>query len=163
LLFFTVFALLTLSGCGTKEAAVSEPVPQVRVQQPERPPPPSLIEMVYIAGSTFSMGSARGTPFSHNIERPVHQVTIRNFYLGKYEVTQGEYFEVTGIRPSNFVTNADDEGPDGWKKLPVEMVSWYEAIVFCNKLSIKENLNPVYHINGNTNPELWGSPPSVRD
>jgi formylglycine-generating enzyme required for sulfatase activity len=39
------------------------------------------------------------------------------------------------------------------------MVNWYEALVFCNKLSVKEKLNPVYRINGSTNPNDWGEAP----
>jgi formylglycine-generating enzyme required for sulfatase activity len=81
--------------------------------------------------------------------------------MGIYEVTQGEYFEVTGQRPANFRTNKDDESPNGWMKLPVEQVSWYNALVFCNKLSIKEKLSPVYRINGSTNPDDWGRVPTV--
>jgi formylglycine-generating enzyme required for sulfatase activity len=46
-------------------------------------------------------------------------------------------------------------------RLPVEQVSWYNALAFCNKLSIKENLTPVYSINGKTDPDEWGQVPTV--
>jgi formylglycine-generating enzyme required for sulfatase activity len=68
-------------------------------------------------------------------EKPLHQVTIsKPFYISKYEVTQKEWVEVMGSNPSN------------WKgdNLPVERVSWYDAIEYCNKRSIKEGLTPAY-------------------
>jgi formylglycine-generating enzyme required for sulfatase activity len=117
--------------------------------------------MVSIPHGSFTMGSPPGTTFSLNIERPAHQVTLQGFLLGKYEVSQGQYFEVTGTRPSNFYTNLYDTDPEGWRNLPVEMVSWYDALVFCNRLSIREGLHPVYRINGNVNPDTWGTPPLV--
>jgi len=63
--------------------------------------------------------------------------TLSNFYIGKYEVTQKEWNEVMGSNPSTF------KGDD----LPVEMVSWYDVVEYCNKRSIKEGLNPYYNIN----------------
>jgi sulfatase modifying factor 1 len=63
-------------------------------------------------------------------------VTISDFYIGKYDVTQEEWVEVMGSNPSKF------KGDD----LPVEMVSWYDSIEYCNKRSIKEGLQPYYNI-----------------
>ena len=160
-LFVAVLAVVVFAACGTKPDVVDDPKPVRSAPERRRGPLPPLIDMVSIPAGTFSMGSPRGTAQSLNIESPVHEVTIRAFLLGKYEVTQGQYSEVTGKRPSNFITNIDDDSPDGWMKLPVEMVSWYEAIVFCNKLSIKENLSPVYRIIGSVNPDDWGNPPSA--
>lgn len=68
-----------------------------------------------------------------------NSVTIPDFYIGKYEVTQQEWTEVMGSNPSAF------KGDD----LPVEMVSWYDAIEYCNQRSIKEGLKPYYHIDKN--------------
>ncbi|PXV95689.1 formylglycine-generating enzyme required for sulfatase activity [Lachnotalea glycerini] len=62
--------------------------------------------------------------------------TISDFYMSKYEITQKEWVEVMGSNPSEF---QDDN-------LPVEMVSWYDCIEYCNKRSIKENLQPYYNI-----------------
>jgi formylglycine-generating enzyme len=64
-------------------------------------------------------------------------ITIPDFYMSKYEVTQKEWVEVMGSNPSEF------EGED----LPVEMVSWYDCIEYCNKKSLKEGLDPYYEIN----------------
>ncbi|AZS13820.1 formylglycine-generating enzyme family protein [Paenibacillus lutimineralis] len=66
-------------------------------------------------------------------------VTISNFYIGKYEVTQKEWAEVMGYSPSGF------QGDN----LPVEMVTWYDAIEYCNQRSIKEGLAPYYNIDQN--------------
>ncbi len=65
------------------------------------------------------------------------KITIPDFYIGKYEVTQKEWVEVMGSNPSKF--RGDN--------LPVEMVSWYDCVEYCNKRSIKEGLKPYYIIN----------------
>ena len=44
---------------------------------------------------------------------------------------------------------------------PVEEVSWYDVLVFCNRLSIQEGLTPVYSISGSTNPDRWGNVPTI--
>jgi formylglycine-generating enzyme required for sulfatase activity len=159
---FIIIAVLTFTACGAKKAVIpdAEPLRPVIAQPQENIVP--IIEMIFIPGGSFQMGSPRGTAFSLDDERPAHKVTLNNFYLGKYEVTQGQYFEVTGTRPSNFASNPEDSVPDGWKNLPVEMVNWYEALVFCNKLSVKERLEPVYRMNGSTNPGNWGETPLIQ-
>ena len=90
--------------------------------------------MVYVEGGSFQMGSNDGD----SDEKPVHQVTVSSFWIGKYEVTQAEWKEVMGSNPSN------------WKgdQLPVESVSWYDAVDYCNKRSIKEGLTPCYSGSG---------------
>lgn len=64
---------------------------------------------------------------------------ISNFYIGKYEVTQKEWGEIMGSNPSQF--RGDN--------LPVEMVSWYDCVEYCNKRSIKEGFKPYYNIDKN--------------
>jgi formylglycine-generating enzyme required for sulfatase activity len=63
-------------------------------------------------------------------------VTLSDFYIGKYDVTQKEWMEVMGSNPSKFKGD----------NLPVEMVSWYDSVEYCNKKSIKEGLKPYYNI-----------------
>lgn len=147
-----LFTALLLYACATTKEGPSPVI--------EDDPFQYLIETVLVPGGSFLMGSPPGTAGSNDRERPVHTVSISSFLMGKYEVTQGQYFTVMGTRPSNTTSNSEDPGEDGWKKLPVEMINWYEALVFCNKLSIDENLSPVYRINGSTNPADWGDIPT---
>jgi len=91
---------------------------------------------VQINGGTFTMGSPEDEPEREDDEGPQHQVTVSSFYMGKYEVTQKEYQEVMGTNPSEFKGD----------NLPVENVSWYDAIEYCNARSQKEGLTPAYTI-----------------
>jgi formylglycine-generating enzyme required for sulfatase activity len=90
--------------------------------------------MVLVEGGTFQMGSTNG----EDNEKPAHTVTVKSFYMGKYEVTQKEWREVMGNNPSYFKGDT----------LPVEQVSWYEAVEYCNRLSLKEGLSPAYRGSG---------------
>ncbi len=113
----------------------SAPEPSPVATRPGTPelarPPQTLInsldmEFVLIPAGDFSMGSANGA----NDARPVHTVRIsREFYLGKYEVTQGQWEAVMGTNPSQF---------KGESKRPVEQVSWEDAQEFIRKLNVKE-------------------------
>jgi formylglycine-generating enzyme required for sulfatase activity len=90
-----------------------------------------------------------------------HQVRLtKGFYLGKYPVTQAQYEVVMKTNPSRFKSSSGGDNPANH---PVENVSWYEAIVFCNRLSMEEGLTPAYRINGNTNPSAWGNVPTKSD
>ena len=93
-------------------------------------------EMVRVPGGSFQMGDTVGG--GRDDERPVHTVTLSAFSIGKYEVTQALYESVTGNNPSKFKGG----------NLPVEQVSWYDVIEFCNKLSEREGLKPAYAVNG---------------
>jgi len=118
----------------------------------------SGIEMISIPAGTFTMGSpASEAPF--NSDETQHSVTLSAFSMGKYEVTQEQWVAVMGSNPSWFTTAVEGEsGTPG--KLPVECVSWYDVLVFCNKLSVLEGLAPVYSINGSTDTTTWGVVPT---
>ena len=91
--------------------------------------------MVRIEPGTFTMGSNESDD-----EKPPHTVRItKPFYLAAHEVTQGQYQAVMGENPS-FFKGSDD--------LPVERVSWLDAVRFCNTLSEREKRKPCYQING---------------
>ena len=113
-------------------------------------------EMVPVYPGSFQMGKDGGSDSASTI--PVHQVTLTGFYIGKYEVTQELYEAVMGTNPSNFKTGADS-GEDQEKR-PVETVRWFDALVFCNRLSILEGLTPAYRINNSTDPANWGTVPA---
>ena len=65
--------------------------------------------------------------------------SVSPFYMGIYEVTQKEWRAVKGSNPSNFKGD----------NLPVECVSWFDAVDYCNRLSQKDGLTPAYTISGN--------------
>jgi len=87
----------------------------------------SVLEMVYIPGGTFMMGSPETESDRHSNETPQHQVTVPTFFAGKYLIAQAQWQAVMGNNPSTF------KG----EKRPVEDVSWLNAVEFCNKLSQK--------------------------
>ncbi|WP_339222316.1 SUMF1/EgtB/PvdO family nonheme iron enzyme [Paenibacillus sp. FSL H8-0332] len=68
------------------------------------------------------------------------EMTLPDFYIGKYEITQQEWLEVMKNNPSQFQGD----------KLPVESVTWYDAVEYCNERSVKEGLTPYYNIDKNT-------------
>jgi formylglycine-generating enzyme required for sulfatase activity len=106
------------------------------------------IEMVQIRGGTFTMGSPTSEA-NRNSDETQHQVRLtKGFYLGKYPVTQAQYLAVTGTNPSYFTGPVSPETSTANR--PVEQVTWYDAVEFCNKLSEKEGLAPVYTITGRT-------------
>jgi formylglycine-generating enzyme required for sulfatase activity len=101
-----------------------------------RPGGPAPAGMVWVEGGTFRMGSTNG----EDNERPVHSVTVQGFYMGKFEVTQREWQDIMGGNPSRWKGDA----------LPVAMVSWYDAVEYCNRRSVKEGLVPAYRGGGET-------------
>jgi uncharacterized repeat protein (TIGR02543 family) len=112
-------------------------------------------EMVYVPGGSFQMGTTSG---GESNERPVHTVTLSGFYMGKYEVTQAQYQAVIGSLPSSLTSTSNTYGKGD--NYPVYYVSWYDALVFCNRLSITEGLTPAYLISGSTDPSAWGTVPT---
>ena len=127
-------------------------------QEPQSPQPKREwtnsigIKLVRIEAGSFLMGSTKNQIDQlmqmfpdikrewFDGEQPQHPVKItRPFFLGIHEVTQSQYQAVMGERPSHF-KGSDD--------LPVEQVSWLDAVLFCNKLSEQEKRTPFYRING---------------
>jgi formylglycine-generating enzyme required for sulfatase activity len=108
----------------------------VRVQSTLFLPPPG---MVTIPGGTFVMGSpaTESGPYRNETQHPV--TLTRDFYMGKYEVTQKEYLAVMGSNPSYFTTKDYDGkaiSPD--LNRPVEQVSWNDAMNYCAKVTASE-------------------------
>lgn len=90
---------------------------------------------VFIKGGSFQMGSPESEAW-RSVDETQHTVTVSDFYMSKYELTQKEYEEITGKNPSNF----------SGENLPVENISWLDAVAYCNARSEKDGLNPVYTI-----------------
>jgi len=146
--------LLALIGC--KEPDDNTPPLPIPI-----PKPPSItgfadVELLLVSKGSFQMGKDLGTEFDD--VTPVHTVTLtRDFYMGKYEVTQLQYKTVMGSLPSLLLVGGDYGQGNNY---PVYFVNWYDALVFCNKLSILEGLTPVYSIEGKTDPAIWGAAPA---
>ncbi|MDR1099339.1 MAG: SUMF1/EgtB/PvdO family nonheme iron enzyme [Treponema sp.] len=77
---------------------------------------------------------------------------VSSFRMGEREVTQEEWNKVMSF----------PRGTEG-NTYPAHHVSWYEAVVFCNKLSILEGKDPAYMINNSTDPDKWGKIPNLTD
>jgi formylglycine-generating enzyme required for sulfatase activity len=77
-------------------------------------------------------------------------IITTGYWMGETEVTQELFQAVMGINPSGFDGNTGNEPETGetQNKRPVERVSWYDAIAFCNKLSIADGKEPVYSVSG---------------
>ncbi|MFI3306227.1 MAG: SUMF1/EgtB/PvdO family nonheme iron enzyme [Rikenellaceae bacterium] len=101
-------------------------------------------EMIFVEGGTFTMGCDdtvnAGSGGTFNDEAPAHSVTLDPFYIGNYEVTQREWQEVMGSNPSYFIGET----------LPVDRVTWYDTIEYCNARSAKEGFAPYYTIDKTT-------------
>ncbi len=101
--------------------------------------------MVLVEGGSFTMGSPPSETGRYDSEI-AHTVNVSSFYISKHEVTQGLYQDVMHSNPSHF------RGDPG---RPVENVNWYDAISFCNKLSERDGLQPVYTIDGSVVTADW--------
>jgi len=106
-------------------------------------------EMVFVPGGSFQMGDTVGN--GSDYERPVHTVTLSAFYMGKYVVTQKEWYDVMGttIRQQRDMVGKSEQLYGEGDNYPMYYVSWHEAVEYCNKRSVKEGLTPVYRGSGN--------------
>ncbi len=96
-------------------------------------------DMVRIKAGTFLMGSPQNETLGRDDEQLHRVVLTRDFFMGRYEVTQAFYQEIMGSNPSyNHVCPT----------CPVEMISWRDAVLFCNVVSRKAGLRAAYQIHG---------------
>jgi formylglycine-generating enzyme required for sulfatase activity len=93
------------------------------------------LEMVSIPGGTFLMGSPETEPDRQNREGPQHEVTVPEFFMGRYSVTQAQWHFVAENLPQVNQTLKADPSRFKGKDLPVERVSWDDAVEFCDRLS----------------------------
>ena len=134
-LFYSVLPVLCLflAGC-----ASSNPVKYIRKPAKEITSPGTGMKLTLIPSGPFKMGTKDDGFPGDNDESPQHKVTLSNpFYIGTYEVTQGEFESVMGFNPST---------QKGSPRLPVEMVTWFDAVAFCNHLSQLDHLAAAYRI-----------------
>lgn len=95
-------------------------------------------QMVYVNAGTFNNGSSN--------------VTLSSYYMGRCEVTQFEWLFIMGTNPSYYPQGTDLPTPD----LPVESITWFEAIEYCNIRSVSEGYSPCYSYGAyGTNTSSW--------
>ncbi len=118
--FVFTAVVLGLSGCSRKESSIT-----IAAES-------QTDHLVLIEGGRF-----KNTKSTNYLGKTI---TVPSFYIGQYEVTQKEWSDVMGSNPSQF------QGDN----LPVETVSWYDCVEYCNERSKKEGLKPYYNIDKNT-------------
>ncbi len=94
------------------------------------------LEMVSIPKGSFTMGAPASEAKSYYFERPQHQVTIKPFLLGKYPINQAQWAAVAKLPKIQYDLKPDPSHFKG-KNLPIENVSWNDAVEFCVRLSQK--------------------------
>lgn len=94
--------------------------------------------MVSIPGGSFIMGSPENESGRRSAEAPQHRVTVDSFYMSKYPITQAQWRFVASLPQVNRELDADPSSFKG-DNLPAEQVSWYEAVEFCDRISVHTN------------------------
>ena len=137
---------------------------------------PPLIKTIFVEGGTFEMGCTSEQSDCYNDALPVHTVTVNSLYIGKYEVTNAQVVEVFNWAlqqgkitiSSTTLQNAEGDQQElldldankcqisydgtqlyvenNYDDYPVIEISWYGAAAFCNYLSEREGLTPVYNL-----------------
>ncbi|MEM6866807.1 MAG: formylglycine-generating enzyme family protein [Cyanobacteria bacterium P01_C01_bin.121] len=98
-------------------------------------PPEFSLEVVFVPGDTFLMGSPDNEPERIGDEGPQHSVRVPSFSMGRYPVTQAQWRFVAELDAVNRELDPDPSSFKGDNR-PVEQVNWYEAVEFCERLSI---------------------------
>lgn len=124
-------------GSPAKQIKHQESLPQKKKKKTS----PTAANMIPITGGTFEMGDVLNDN-EYDDEKPVHKVTVNDFYLAKYAITFEEY--------DAFCDATEREKPSdrewGRGKHPAINVNWYDAVEYCNWLSRQEGFTPVYTI-----------------
>ena len=166
-------------GCTHYQQALALATSGVTINENTTSTPANIPDnMVFIKGGSFQMGSKDG----NGDEKPVHQVTVSDYYLSRVEVTVQEFSQF--VENTNYKTDAEKDGGSyfweggEWKKKagidwrydakgdlrptseydhPVIHVSWNDAVAYCNWLSETQSLNPVYTITGDNVTANWNA------
>lgn len=147
----------------------------IKEKKPRKPLSAKAKKIIAIvSGSVCGVLAAGGIFFGVKQVRKSSLVMVKvpgkDYSISRTEVTQKLYESVMGENPSYFCR--DNEGLDEYElenlkrntsNYPVENVSWYDAIYFCNKLSEKKGLQPVYAVDGETNVRKWDYEPHNED
>ena len=148
--------IVVIISCASEEVKGPEAASRTEESTPSKPelppveivniPPPkgktyknSLgVEFVQIPAGEFQMGCSKGDTECEDNEKPLHLVKItKSFYMGKFEVTQGQWTKLMGSNPSSFKECGEN--------CPVENVSWNDAHEFIERLCTREKYSPCKH------------------
>lgn len=100
-------------------------------------------EMVFVEGDVYNMGCTNEQNGCGPDEYPAHEVTLTDFFIGKYEVTQSQW---NALIPEY---TPDNSGFGTGDTHPVYNISWYDVVTFCNRLSLQEGYTPCYYFDEN--------------
>lgn len=149
-------SVLLLTACGGSAASTGAPAatPPAENRTEVSPMEPSIATsstaqalpegFVLIPGGSFVMGSPEAEAWRSDDETQ-HEVTVSDFFMSTLEVTQAEYTALMGVNPSNFVGEA----------MPVESLTWLDAIAYCNARSEAEGRTPVYTLESDGMTVSW--------
>ena len=113
------------------------------------------INFVYVQGATITGAITADGYTTSEVFKDEKTVTVPDLYVCDHEVTQAEYEKYCsygGKSPSSTYGDGNN--------YPAYWVSWYDALVYCNKRSIAEGLTPCYTISDSTDPDDWGTVPT---
>ena len=153
-----IVALTVIMGLAACRSTAERPSQPEKFQRPAPEWGPHLSpEMIWVKEGSFLMGSDDLMDID---ARPVHEVTMSGFYMSKNLITQAQYHAATKFCPFYFYGKSGStppyiraelpEGAASGDILPAEQVTWFDAVEFCNKLSLLEGYTPVYTISNRT-------------
>lgn len=120
---------------GSNDGALASAAPESRVF-PSAPPKAATEDgFILLPSGSFLMGNDEGLKY----EKPTHRVGISAFAISPFEVTFKEWLDIMGHLPGNMEVNPAQSA---------EFITWYEAVDYCNRLSIKRGFEPAYKIDG---------------
>ena len=156
LIVFSV-SVLFFAACGDDILLLPSDAP---AEAPAGPLPLIPVEMEPVPGGVVTLGRNLGNVGGD--VTPTSQVMLSSFYIGRYPVTQEQFNQIMGRNPSWFTGARRPRlsGETNVLQRPVEQVNWYEAIVFSNRLSIREGLTLAYvipDIPESENPAWWSA------
>lgn len=138
---------ITLSGSGTAYNSVESSMPtrinaDVYLKKYTETADGLNLQMVYVEGGEFDMGCTYGQEYECNSNEQNHRVSLDGYYIGVLEVTQGQWQKIMG---TNVYQQWNKKGSGNVGKVgenyPMYYVSWDEAMLFCQKLSLMTGKN----------------------
>jgi formylglycine-generating enzyme required for sulfatase activity len=127
-IFWGIFILTVLSVNCASAADNNSRVSDTSAKSKIFNDPTTGLELVYVKGGCYQMGSNDDDCDANRDEMPVHEVCVEDFYLGRYEVTQAQWKKVMGSNTTNISTCRDDS-------CPIDNVSWSDVQSFIHRLN----------------------------